>query len=272
MRTWYEWLSSSGLARVSEELLQVSLPSIRLSAQPAEERDLRLGSTKFGGSPDLPQETAWPEYNGSHLPFVAQINLSDIASYDRDHLFPATGIVSFFFDEEAFLESWSDEHAVPWHVCYSINPISSLQRLPMPASMPKRGRYHTGKVAYRTELTLPDYSQYDAFSLERLGLSSPLTDEEEQAYYQLQARLAGRVGTSSHIPIHRLLGHPDPVQWDMHQELGERAADWQLLFQVDSDDVPDTHWGDTGRIYYWIRTRDLAEKYFNQVQVILQSS
>jgi hypothetical protein len=121
-------------------------------------------------------------------------------------------------------------------------------------------------------MTLPDYSQYDLTSLQRLGLSQPLTDEEELAYYTVQAQLAERTGITYHMPLHRLLGHPDGVQWDMHDELEGNASDWLLLFQMDSDELPDTDWGDTGRIYYWIRSRDLAAGDFSHTQLILQST
>lgn len=267
-----QWLSSGGLARVSEEIGKVILQSIRLTAHRAEETQLSLGSTKFGGSPDLPQGTRWPEYNGSALPFVAQINLPEVTPYDPSHLLPDTGMLAFFFDQEAFFESRPVDQATPWQVCYTPGPLSDLRRLPMPENIPQQGRYRPSVVTCSIEMTLPDYSQYDSTSVERLGLSGPLTDEEEQAYYRIRAQLAGRVGAKYHIPIHRLLGHPDEVQWDMHDDLGGEPADWQLLFQIDSDGTPDTDWGDTGRIYYWIRTRDLAKRNFSQVQVILQST
>jgi uncharacterized protein YwqG len=270
MSSMHEWLSNGGLARVSEEVGKVTLPSIRLIAHPAEESQLRVGSTKFGGSPDLPQETRWPEWNGSPLPFVAQINLAEVAPYDLSHLLPATGILAFFFDQDAFFESRPADQATSWQVCYTPGLPSDLWRLPIPEHIPQRRRYRPSGVTCAIEMTLPDYSQYDSTSVERLGLSGPLTDEEEQAYHSIQAHLAGTVDANYHIPIHRLLGHPDDVQWDMHRELGGASADWQLLFQVDSDNTPDTDWGDTGRIYYWIRTRDLAERHFIQVQVILQ--
>ncbi len=56
----------------------------------------------------------------------------------------------------------------------------------------------------------------------------------------------------------------------MHDELGGVPTDWQLLLQVDSDGAPDTKWGDTGRIYYWIRKKDLKRGDFGQVRLILQ--
>ncbi len=75
-----------------------------------------------------------------------------------------------------------------------------------------------------------------------------------------------------HLPIHRLLGHPNDVQWDMHNDLGGAPTDWQLLFQMDSDSAPETDWGDTGRICYWIRAQDLAKRDFSRVELILQSA
>src|SRR2546421_12536241 len=73
-----ELLRTAGLTRVRKEIEGVAFPSIRLIAQRADEIHLRLGTTKIGGSPDLPQGRTWPASNGFALPFVAQINLSDV--------------------------------------------------------------------------------------------------------------------------------------------------------------------------------------------------
>ncbi len=210
---------------MSEAIGKVALPSIRLSAHPAEDIQLGVGSTKFGGSPDLPEDTRWPERNGSLLPFVAQINLAEVAFFDRSHLLPATGLLAFFFDQDAFFESQSGDQATSWQVGYTPGPLSDLWRRPLPEDLPQRRRYRSSEVTCATEMTLPDYSQYDSTSVERLGLSDPLTEEEEQAYYALQAHLAGTVDAKYHIPIHRMLGHPDIVQWDMHRDLGGVATE-----------------------------------------------
>ena len=82
-----ELLDAAGLTRVSAEIMHVALPSIRLKAHPVEETQLERGATKFGGSPDLPAGSPWPEHSGLPLPFVAQINLSEATLYDPMHLF-----------------------------------------------------------------------------------------------------------------------------------------------------------------------------------------
>ncbi len=48
------------------------------------------------------------------------------------------------------------------------------------------------------------------------------------------------------------------------------AADWRLLLQLDSDDNPKWMWGDAGRLYFWIREQDLAERNFSRVWCIEQ--
>lgn len=83
------------------------------------------------------------------------------------------------------------------------------------------------------------------------------------------------------LTIHRLLGHPDPIQGDMQLEcqlvtnglycgdaagyadprrtaLAQGAHDWRLLLQVDTDETLGSEWGDTGRVYFWLREQDLA--------------
>jgi uncharacterized protein YwqG len=271
MSLFQELLDAAGLTRVSAEIMQAALPSIRLKAHRADETQLAQGATKFGGSPDLPAGYPWPQHDGFPLPFVAQINLSEVASYDRLHLLPSQGILSFFFDIDAFFDSWPRRQST-WRVLYDKSDLPTLQRVAIPETVAKRRHYRPSAVGNSTEITLPDYSQYDSTSVERLGLSGLLTDEEERAYYEVQEQLAGTAGTKYHIARHRLLGHPDVVQWDMHRHLEGAPIEWQLLFQADSDDAPDTEWGDTGRIYYWIRTRDLAKKDFSGVELILQST
>jgi uncharacterized protein YwqG len=266
-----ELLDAAGLTRVRAEIMQVAMPTIRLKAHPVDETQLAQGTTKFGGSPDLSQGDTWPECDGAPLPFVAQIDLAEVAHYDTKHLLPAEGRLYFFFDIDAFFDS-SPRHQSIWRVLFDRSAPTDLQRIAILEAEAKRNRYHSSAVTISTEITLPDYSQYDSTSVERLGLSGLLTNEEERAYYEVQAQLVGKVGTTYHIPLHRLLGHADVVQWDMHRDLEGVSTEWQLLFQMDSDDTPDTEWGDTGRIYYWIRTRDLAKRDFSGVELILQST
>lgn len=264
-----ELLDNIGLARVSHALTNAALPSIRLITQSTNDINLVSGKTKFGGSPDLPQTYIWPQYQGSPLPFIAQINLSDISPYDIKQCLPSTGMLYFFFDLNAYFTHFHDE---TWRILYHATSITQFEQI---ISQESKLQYYMCMIDYTTELTLPDYNPFDGFDTmltRQFELPKKLTELEEEAYYQVVEQLSGTAHTKYHIPIHRLLGYPDNVQWDMYSELGGVSTDWQLLLQVDSDSAPNTNWGDTGRIYFWIRKQDLAKGDFSKVRLILQST
>ena len=121
-----------------------------------------------------------------------------------------------------------------------------------------------------------EFSEVDA-----LGLS----DSERFAYAEASE-------TDDGI-IHRLLGHPDPIQGDMQLEcqlvshglycgdqsgyqdpraegLRAGAVDWRLLLQIDSDDDAGMMWGDGGRLYFWIHKDALAARRWEETHLVLQ--
>jgi len=153
-------------------------------------------------------------------------------------------------------------------------------RTDFPPDLPEHSRYQEVQLAGEHEVT---YAPWESFAVDQLGLSR----DERFAYAEaLEDREA---------VIHRLLGHPDPVQGDMQLEcqlasngiycgnasgygdprvptLRPGAADWRLLLQIDSDDAAGMMWGDVGRIYYWMHTEDLAAHRFDRAWLILQCS
>lgn len=56
-----------------------------------------LGASRFGGRPDLASDLVWPTCKAGPLPFVAQINLSELPDGPRRDLLPPTGMLYFFY-------------------------------------------------------------------------------------------------------------------------------------------------------------------------------
>jgi uncharacterized protein YwqG len=98
-------------------------------------------------------------------------------------------------------------------------------------------------------------------------------------------------------PLHYLLGNPFTIQGDprleaqmaingldhfqnhpqnVYDRLKTGFSDWRLLFQMDTDSVAEANFylmfGDTGRLYFMIRTQDLKAKNFDSVWVSEQGS
>ncbi|GCE11035.1 YwqG family protein [Tengunoibacter tsumagoiensis] len=258
-----------GLARVSQNLQCVALPSIRLKAQRSDDAVIPCGATKFGGGPDLAAGQEWPERQGKPLPFLAQLDLAALIPYDMHHVLPRTGRLSFFFDVDAYYDGDGEPRSSTWKVCYDTTPLSLVTRHAIPTTVSKRRRYDACTITPSFEWTLPGYEPYSPTRLQRLNISHDLPPDEEKAYYTLQNDLAGLGNSPYHIAIHRCLGNPDELQHDPFPDLGGTPSDWVLLLQMDSDGEPETQWADTGRLYFWCQKSDLAAGDLSQVQMIL---
>ena len=117
-------------------------------------------------------------------------------------------------------------------------------RCELPQQVPDEGRFRGVRLSPYLELT---FVPWESLLIEQLGM----TGDEAFAYGELLA--------AADATIHRLLGHPDPVQGEMQLEcqlvthglycgnasgyrdpraaqLAPGAVDWRLLLQVDTQD------------------------------------
>jgi uncharacterized protein YwqG len=237
-----------------------------------------LGVTKLGGRPDLADATSWPAFRGRPLSFVAQIDLSDTEPHHLDMPLPASGLLSFFYDSaENGVWGFDPADKGGWAVIHTATD-QPLRRRDFPSGLSDAARF--GEVGLRPLMEwtfIP--SEYE--ELESLGM----TREEIFAY-------AAAVESDEQV-IHRLAGHPDPVQGDMRfesqlasnglycgdstayqdpraAELMPGVADWHLLLQVDSEEDIGMMWGDVGRLYFWMRESDLAQCNWPAAWLVLQ--
>jgi uncharacterized protein YwqG len=274
------------LPRVAAELQGLIRNSIRIETIPVNDEALLLpGTSKFGGLPDLPEDLAWPEWNGQPLAFIAQFRLEEIAPFDLDRLLPATGMLYYFY--EAQQDTWGfdpkDEGSA--RCLYYDGDTARIRRTPFPETLHEWGRdYPPCRLQLSAEASLPGgQSMY----IDRLALS-----EDEVAAYD--GLIEWMKGPDEDFGGHRLLGYanavqndymeeecalvtggiylggPEAYQTEEAQELKKTAPEWQLLLQVDSDNDAGMMWGDSGLIYYWIKTEDLARRDFESVWLILQ--
>jgi uncharacterized protein YwqG len=252
--------------------------SIRLKAAAAPEGDLKPGSSKLGGLPDLPEGMAWPECNGVPMALLAQLCLQDIAPYDPDERLPKSGMLYFFYENKEQKWGFDPKDRDHWKVIYYDGDLAVLRA----AIPPKESRFRACRLTFSNEITLPSWESKD---IERLKLSRA----ERDGY----AAFPG-TGCGEGEIIHRLLGHPEQIQGDMQLEcqcafhglymgdpsgyddprrpaLEKGADDWRLLLQIDSDEENlGAMWGDCGRVYFWIRQEDLRKRDFGNVWLILQ--
>jgi uncharacterized protein YwqG len=272
----------AGLGRVAGDLEKLMMASIRLKATPAAESDLKPGSSKLGGTPDLPEGVSWPQCNGVPMALLAQLRLQDLAPYDIDGQLPKSGILYFFYEAREHVWGYDPKHRGNWAVIYHDGDLDNPRPTDSPAELAQECRFRACTVTFSSEITLPSY---DSRAVERLEFVAA----EQDVYFRLPEADRAEGGV-----MHRMLGHPDQIQGDMTLEcqlashgiylgnsegyadprrasLEDGADEWQLLLQIDSDEENlGAMWGDCGRVYFWIRQADLRKRDFGNVWLILQ--
>jgi uncharacterized protein YwqG len=272
-------LSEAGLEPYADALVGLARPSIRLNPT-SPPTDDGPGTTALGGEPDLPETTDWPRFRDVPLSFVAQVNLADVTSLDMGGLLPTSGLLSFFYESSQSVWGFDPADRGGWAVLFTPAGVPIAHRA-APSGIPNDARYGRRGLRVDAETT---YAPWEFAEVASLGLSR----DELFAYAQA-------LGDGEDLPVHRLLGDPQPIQGDMQLEcqlvsnglycgdpsgysdpradvLRHGAVDWRLLLQIDSDDDAGMMWGDVGRIYYWMRRDDLAARAWDAAWLILQCS
>lgn len=273
-------LVGAGLRKYAPVIIGLARASVRIEATRSNHRALALGASRFGGVPDLPPGFEWPRYEERPLAFLAQIDLSAFPHPDDSEL-PRHGSLAFFYEVEGMKWGFDPiDRGCARVVWFETTPGSLLPTFPA-VSTPRVECFAPCTLSFAPDVDLPD-------SRDRIfgQVYDEMTDDEHSRYSDLASSL--RPATS-----HHLLGHPQLVQGDMRLEcelasngiyVGDLEAykntpasslrgahDWQLLLQVDTDEEhPGWCWGDVGRIYFWIRSADLAARRFDRTWLVLQ--
>lgn len=280
-----EWLSGP-LAPIADGVRAALAPSWRLVRCSGTRR------TRIGGEPDLPPGTAWPEFAGRPLGFLAQVDASEVPP-EQGMPTLAPGLWSFFYDVDPVKQPWGFDPADRGGArVLHVPPGAQTDRRPLRAELDPDSLYPPSALDFELELTAPDG---DSPWASELGIDE--VGELRDAYYDFwEALFDAQDHAFGDAPRHRLLGHPDQVQGEMQTECqlvtnglycgdgsgysDPRAAalrrgvlDWRLLLQLDSEFVPDeVTWGDGGRVYFWLRENDLAAGRADAAWGILQCS
>lgn len=268
--------------------------------------ELSLGASKLGGMPDLPRGFEFPYFEGEGmddtvknrpLAFLAQINLKEAAQFDREHLLPESGLLSFF--DELDSQRWGfDPKDKGCARVYYFPEGTHLVRTPLPAELAEESLVPELAVQLRQE---PSFPSWEDFTQQPIWQEPGEVKEswrkwamEDDHFEELQEAL----GIEEDDEIIKLLGWPNVIQNAMGEEceivsrgyytgdqegyekipeqekpgIAQRAGDWRLLLQMDTVETDDYElmFGDCGRLYFWIRAQDLKERKFDDIWLISQ--
>jgi uncharacterized protein YwqG len=221
---------------------------------------------------------AWPRYRDRPLSLVAQLDLAEMCMAGGPDWLPSQGRLLFFYELEDSCWGFDPKDAGSALVHHE---TSSAVPAAVPADLPADMRFQDYPVTFAADISLP--------SEERLEIAwRELSGPEEGA---LEAAMEALTPSQ---PAHQLGGYPGAIQNDGMElecqlvthghylgnsegykqapadEMKSGAADWRLLLQLDTDDEAAMMWGDSGRLYFWIREQDARAGDFSKAWAILQ--
>ncbi|MBC9929131.1 YwqG family protein [Chitinophaga qingshengii] len=275
---FYNALTASNLDKHKPQMDALMKDTIRYHLTPIQDyNDVPAGSSRIGGTPDLPEHIAWPVDNkGDYLSFIAQLHLPEIKPFDTYHILPDTGYLFFFFDANQSMGGYSKEEKHLFRVIYFDGTAAELSFPDFPESLSDEACFSPCALSFETQVSMP-FKWSKAFSF--------LSSEERDVYGE-------QVWKDEET--NKTLGHADNLQSEMemfcqivthedytgdfsmfedpaYDELRANAGDWQLLLQVDSNqEHANMMWADMGRLYFWIRKQDLEKKNFDNCWCVLQ--
>jgi uncharacterized protein YwqG len=272
-----------GFEEFEDYFLQHARPSIRVETKRVrDESELAIGQSKMGGRPDLPPTTDWVKVHSHNglvsLQFIAQFNLEDIKPFDVEQLLPNSGILYFFGDPSRAFEQINRGKVIFYN-----GDTSTLVRKPFPSDLPPTPPHSWGEHRYEPcSLTFVPELNLD---FDYLDIECPEGKTWEDVYDLIEAASYSHPSPPFSSEVNRILGINHGIPSDMQlncqlimdrgsyynasqkerQAAKQNKSDWQLLFQVSSDDNANMMWSDAGTICFYIRKQDLKVQNFNHV-------
>lgn len=269
------------MPNVAKNMHQVAKSSIRLLEA---EGDIGCGDSKLGGFPDLPATLGWPKNEKGNLTFIAQLNTQDFTDLDADNLLPKDRMVFFFYDTNyyGYPLGYKPEDAGGFAVLSC--PLSESLYASVTPLEGEGQSYHEMRLYPSANMGLPAVTA---------AIQQALVLPEEAAQYMECTNMYYYLLQRDELTLHRTLGYPDALQTapepicqmvddgidatsslpysdGTFEKAVEKANDWVLLLQVDSDLRTQMDFRQGGRLYYFIRKQDLVRGDFGKVRGIMQ--
>ncbi len=241
-----------------------------------------LGMSKFGGMPHVYKDFKWPcTDNSEPLTFFCQINCTEISKYDKDSLLPDEGILYFFynFKSDGSLTGGKENE---YQVMYSPNSSSVFSR-DYPDNYNENCKFDELALTYRLRESVPNFEEFNLF------FNSDKDYFDEDDYFSVVKKYFP--DTENDESVTKLLGYADCIQQEnlsaceseyrlrkniiidysqftkeQYNDFIKSSEEWLLLFQLDSilnEDMFIT-FGGGGRLYYYIKRKDLLNRDFSK--------
>ncbi len=244
---------------IVDMLTQNKRQCIYYAFTPQNTSPLPIGSSKFGGQPDVPDTFRWPtDKSGRPLSLLLQIDCADTAPHDEEHLLPSSGHLYFFYELGEM--DWESKNGNV-RVIYHDSTAGPLHRCDFPDTL---------AAEYRLKECALQFSRHDSYiSFEDLcDLSLQCNYDDCDNYYEAIERLKIEHPNEDEC-IGSMLGYADLVQNAIVDNLDEQVLLLQL-FSIEAHGDKELMFGDCGTIYFYMSREALQKKDFDQLTFELQ--
>ena len=190
-------------------------PSIRIST--IEDLNLMLGSSKFGGLPDLSTNIEWPTINEKPLAFLGQINFDEL---ETSKLVPSklrNKIVAFFIScyEEHYRGTNPIIHKTIISETTDLNKITPKE---IPRNLEQKFQFGQKRINFAESFSIPNYQHWKIEQLE-------LNDEDEELYSDEVMEIYNELFELNYQPGHQMFGFSNAIQGDTNSSWAAKHLD-----------------------------------------------
>jgi hypothetical protein len=261
--------TAAGFGHIADRAAASARPTLLVLRKLLRRTPRELGSSRLGGSPDLPPGTPWPRCGRRTQTFLGQFRLSDLPAETAE--LGSRGGLLLVFTEVRFVSRTDTGHGLWGGRCTTV--IHVPEGGPIARRRPPQGavlmRLRPAGVRYAVRPDLPDVAT------DFQSLATPLGDvlligSEVDRWWDLRDSLRKRRGLLSH----RMLGYVDtPNTGGPCWRRTERPIDaYRHLLTIGLDFGVGFEVADGGRLQLEISPADLATGRFDRVCGIFDSA
>ncbi len=264
------------LIEVKDLVLQLALPAVAIKTTPSPDDTMTLGSTKFGGCPDLPSSFTWPrcaesivdEYpavKDGCLGFLAQISMTDMRTTLIASRLPEKGLLSFFaYENDGFQPGVAATDVGDTRIFNILDGTDELER----TARPEDTEWYTDpaepcRLVMTETWDLPHWSPDEGpeeYANRMVELEEAYGEKYDDDLDDLHEKLSNLrykcIGADHHLlgySIHNRTSEPSP------------GSDWVHLLCLSSDDNTGWNWCDGEHLSIFSHQEDLRNGTFKRV-------
>ncbi|GAB6460792.1 YwqG family protein [Bacillus luti] len=280
-----------------EKIKPVLKDTVHLYREPNADENIPVGTSKFGGSPDLPKGMKYPYYSEEvAYSFIMQLDCSILKTYDKSNKLPKEGMLYLFhayeyesivlpFDVEGDLDAFLRST----HIFHYNGSMDNLERTKLPNNEHIEV-IESASISFVTGYTIPEPVWHEELYME-LGFIKDHTNYVLNDFYKALPRLVfekeedvlnNDLYRFYDKPHHQILGTPTSYQGDPGYEvvvdhknlfnISTTQEEWILLFQIWDDDDIKLTWAAPGYMYYYIKKEDLTAGNWKDIYSVMECS